>query len=73
MRCSELTGLLPKYRISPAQVCECAAQTCSSKFAFIEGLAFPGCSATDGKPRLYFFCSATCYLDSIPPEGCGTA
>ena len=73
MRCSELTGVLPRFGISPHQVCECAAKTCPNTFALIDGLAFPGRSVKNNAPGLYFFCSAACYLNAIPAEACWCA
>lgn len=73
MRCSELTGVLPKFGVSPFQVCECAAKACTTTFAAIDGMAFPGRSTSDDRTRLYFFCSAAGYLDAMPAEACWQA
>jgi hypothetical protein len=73
MRCSELTRVLPKFGISPFQVCECAAQACPNTFAAIDGMMFPGRSVKDNSTRLYFFCSAGCYLNAMPREACWQA
>jgi hypothetical protein len=73
MRCSELVGVLPRFGMSPFQVCECAAKACDNTFAAIDGLAFPGRSTKDNETHLYFFCSAACYLNAMPAEACWQA
>jgi hypothetical protein len=73
MDCREIAPALSSKGVSPFQACECSAMHCTKVFALIDGVAFPGQTASNPETRFYFFCSNECYLRAMPPEACWRA